>query len=951
MKFFEDNMKIFSKSLKIVVSFMLTFVAGVAAAEVLVYEGFSSKDYTANNTIRDNKSKIDSIGLNTSSGWISATGVYLAQTGGLSLPASWLESETVKGTQDFRCMIKNGAVATTVRRNRAQQRKLACEWPSSGSVYFRFVMRVPATALKTTYLGLNNYWLAGLGISEIASPATDNCNISSGVYMGVRNNQGTLKFTGYVKDPVTAAITTHNLFSIDTSKTLECVCVAKIDIGSDGTDVVSFYAAPIDSWDDEFKWIASVAVSSLINGSTPLSYLQMIGQYCTNNQEISFDEFIVTTNPEEAYYRAPTYEPRLNDCSLSLASDIYTISAELYNSDAELFYILNDGTSAVTNSIGSYAMDSTVTYSFDAPTDNKTYDVMLYAENANKESATVSLGSIYGGELSITKTSDASEFGFVSGSIIVSRQNADLIPLDVYYTFEEGTAKSSVNYVEPDGIVRIPSGETSAVIYIVPVFDSNTEEDTSLSVNIAEGFYLYHSTGVDVTIKNFTTPEGCNYWVASDNSDGLASNPDNWSTGHTPLASEIVVWDGVITQKDMLWNPENNTLTDTVAEWRQINGVKGTVSFYTTYPTRGSFSTFNVTGNVLIESGSWTHPVSRTFVYGDECSVAKCATGGVYRLDVNVGGKFTINAGASITTVGKGAYPGGKGSVSGSTYGTHGGTHLNSWSTFGSVFKPNSIGGIGTQKGTDQYVKYAAGSGAIHLIVAGDFVLNGKIDASSYKGDYGAGGAGSIWLEIGGALTGSGNLIANGLSVSDAQGSGGGRIAIYADTIDSTILKSATAAYSRWGGAGAGSIYIQDSTSGDKAGTIIFYAGRSNIGHTDQITSIVPQYMEGGDSLADFRNATVKISGGTRVWATNVTVHAVDVASNASKIDLRGCTLKTDKMILGGNKIPTGTYNISSTALASDGTSVTLADYFIDSKSSTDGSVVVLGTSFMIIIR
>ncbi len=931
---------------------MLTFVAGVASAEVLVYEGFSSNDYTADSSINGKKSAVDSIGLDTSTGWSSGTGVYLALDNTLTFPSSWSTIDTIKGTQDLRCAIKHSSASTTARRNRAQQRMLTCEWPQDArDIYFRFVMNVPSAVLKTYYLAEHNFWLGGLGTTAITSPVSDGCTIAAGIYMGVRNKEGTFRLSSYVKDPVTEEITVNDLFTIDATKTLSCVCVAKIEIGNDGTDIVSFYAAPIDSWDDNFEWIASVPVSGLITSTTPLSYLQMIGQYCTYSNEVSFDEFIVTTDPNEAYYRTPSYEPRLRDDSISFNSGIYTISAELYNSDAELSYILNNGTTAVTNYIGSYTQDSIVTHSFAAPTDNQTHEVIIFAENDNNETAALSTGIIYGGELTITKTADASEFGLASGTVVVSRQNADPFPLEVYYTFEDGTAKVGENYKEPDGVVEIPSEETSAIISVVPVFDAADSSDTSLYAYIAEGFYLYPSTGVDVTIKNFTTPEGCNYWVASDNSDGLASNPDNWSTGHTPLASEIVVWDGVITQKDMLWNPENNTLTDTVAEWRQINGVKGTVSFYTTYPTRGSFSTFNVTGDVLIESGSWTHPVSRTFVYGDECSVAKCATGGVYRLDVNVGGKFTINAGASITTVGKGAYPGGKGSVSGSTYGTHGGTHLNSWSTFGSVFKPNSIGGIGTQKGTDQYVKYAAGSGAIHLIVGGDFVLNGKIDASSYKGDYGAGGAGSIWLEIGGALTGSGNLIANGLSVSDNQGSGGGRIAIYADTIDSTILKSATAAYSRWGGAGAGSIYIQDSTSGDKAGTIIFYAGRSNIGHTNQITTIVSQYMEGGDTLADFRNATVKISGGTRVWATNVTVHAVDVASNASKIDLRGCTLKTDKMILGGNKIPTGTYNISSTALASDGTTVTMSDYFIDSKSSTDGSVVVLGTSFMIIIR
>lgn len=936
---------------KFVAVAIATMAASVASAEVLLYEGFSSNDYTADSSINGKKSAVDSIGLDTSTGWSSGTGVYLALDNTLTFPSSWSTIDTIKDTQDLRCAIKNSATSTTARRNRAQQRMLTCEWPQDArDIYFRFVMNVPSAVLKTNYLAEHNFWLGGLGTTAITSPVSDGCTIAAGIYMGVRNKEGTFRLSSYVKDPVTEEITVNDLFTIDATKTLSCVCVAKIEIGNDGTDIVSFYAAPIDSWDDNFEWIASVPVSGLITSTTPLSYLQMIGQYCTYSNEVSFDEFIVTTDPNEAYYRTPSYEPRLRDDNISFNSGIYTISAELYNSDAELSYILNNGTTAVTNYIGSYTQDSIVTHSFAAPTDNKTHEVIIFAENDNNETAALSTGIIYGGELTITKTADASEFGLASGTVVVSRQNADPFPLEVYYTFEDGTAKVGENYKEPDGVVEIPSEETSAIISVVPVFDAADSSDTSLYAYITEGFYSVPSAGVEVAVLNFSTPEGYNYWIAASDSDGLASNPDNWSTGHTPLASEIVVWDGVITQKDMLWNPENNTLTDTVAEWRQINDA-GTVSFYTTYPTRSTFSTFNVTGDVLIEAGSWTHPVSRSFVYGDACYASKCATGGVYRLDVTVGGNVTVGESAAIDVVGKGAYPGATRCVDGSTYGTHGGTHNGSWPTFGSVFKPNSIGGIGTQKGTDQYVKYAAGSGAIHLIVAGDFVLNGKIDASSYKGDYGAGGAGSIWLEIGGALTGSGNLIANGLSVSDNQGSGGGRIAIYADTIDSTILKSATAAYSRWGGAGAGTVYTQDSTCGDKAGVISIYAGRSNIGHTDQITSIVPQYMEGGDTLADFRNATVKISGGTRVWATNVTVHAVDVASNASKIDLRGCTLKTDKMILGGNKIPTGTYNISSTALAPDGTTVTMSDYFIDTTTDADGTVVVLGTSFMIIIR
>lgn len=927
-----------------------TMAASVASAEVLVYEGFSSNDYSTSSSINGKKSAVDSIGLDTSTGWSSGTGVYLALDNTLTFPSSWSTIDTIKGTQDLRCAIKNSSAATTARRNRAQQRKLTCEWPDVDEIYFRFVMSVPSAVLKTYYLGEHNFWLGGLGTELIASPVSDSCTIAPGVYMGVRNKENTLRLSSYVKDPVTAEITVNDLFIIDTTQTLNCVCVAKIEIGNDGTDIVSFYATPIDSWDDNFEWIASVSVSGLITSTTPLSYLQMIGQYCTYNNEVSFDEFVVTTDPNEAYYRIPSYEPRLRDDSISFNSGIYTISAELYNSDAELYYILNNGTTAVTNYIGSYIQDSIVTHSFAAPTDNKTHEVIIFAENSNKETASRSAGIIYGGELTITKTADASEYCLASGTLVVSRQNADPFPLEVYYTFEDGTAKVGENYKEPDGFVEIPAGEASAIISVKPVFDAETSVDTSLYVYIAQGFYSVPAAGVEVAVINFSTPEGYNYWIAASDSDGLASNPDNWSAGHTPLASEIIVVDGSISQKTMHWDPADNELTDTVAEWRQINDA-GIVSFYTTYPTRSTFSTFNVTGDVLIEAGSWTHPVSRSFVYGDACYASRCATGGVYRLDVTVGGNVTVGASAAIDVIGKGAYPETTRCVDGSTYGTHGGTHNGSWPTFGSVFKPNSIGGIGAQKGTDMLVKYAQGSGAVHFKVAGDFVLNGKIDASSYRGGYGAGGGGSIWLEIDGALTGSGKLLANGLSVSDGQGSGGGRIAIYADTIDSTISKSATAAYNRWGGAGAGSIYTQDSSCGDKAGVISIYAGRSNIGHANQITSIVPQYMEGGDTLADFRNATVNISGGARVWATNVTVHAVSVASNVSKIDLRGCNFKTAKMTLGGSTIPTGTYNLSSTALAPDGTTVTMSDYFIDTTTDADGTVVVLGTSLMIIIR
>ena len=315
------------------VLFACALAAPEARAEVLVYEGFSSADYTATSdytasSLNGKKSGFDSIGLDKVNGWNAGTGVFVAQPNGLQLPDIWKDG-TVHGTKDLRAVLYNTTATSTTRDNRAQQRQLTCGWPSSGSVYFRFLMQVPQAALNTTYLGNWNYWIAGLGTEAIAKPTTGNeCNIVNGIYMGVRNRNGTIEVAAYVKNPADGATFTKPLFAVDTTKTLRCACIAKIDIGENGNDTLSFYAAPTNTLTTDFEWTVTTNGISLVSGSAKPSYLQMIGHFKVNSQYITFDEFIVTTDQAEAYAHIAPNAPHVTVGTTSVAN-VTTASTDI----------------------------------------------------------------------------------------------------------------------------------------------------------------------------------------------------------------------------------------------------------------------------------------------------------------------------------------------------------------------------------------------------------------------------------------------------------------------------------------------------------------------------------------------------------------------------------------------------------------------------------------------
>ena len=149
------------------------------------------------------------------------------------------------------------------------------------------------------------------------------------------------------------------------------------------------------------------------------------------NAVIAFDEVFVGTELSDVVPVSTTM-PILTDGVLSLSAGVYTASASLSQSDADMTYTLSDGDPATTETpvtlgVGAFTAGSTATGTFAAPADDTTYEAILTAENQGGETASISLGVLYGGTLSLTKVSDASELGVAPERVLyVGDSHVDL---------------------------------------------------------------------------------------------------------------------------------------------------------------------------------------------------------------------------------------------------------------------------------------------------------------------------------------------------------------------------------------------------------------------------------------------------------------------------------------------------------------------------------------------
>jgi len=336
----------------------------------------------------------------------------------------------------------------------------------------------------------------------------------------------------------------------------------------------------------------------------------------------------------------------------------------------------------------------------------------------------------------------------------------------------------------------------------------------------------------------------------------------------------------------------------------------------------GSAATITV-ANLTINSGSYINFDSRGY------------TGGA--------------AGVNGNGTGGGAYHPWRGAGAG--YGGRGGTGYHAGGIEydqANLHQPTDLGSGGAGGSTSNAAPSGGnGGGAVKLDISGALTLNGGIvargqvggnNSGNYTGASGGGSGGSVWIDAG-TITGSGLIFANGgnggtntsNSTFSGGGGAGGRIAITYATDDSSNYNNQAYGGSGYRYGGSGSIYTDD-TNDLNDPDIIF---DNNSHNSSSIRIITSDY-----GVQDFNNFT--FSEGTGGFTVN-----------------SGVTLNIENLTdtsFGGTFTNAGTFNIpnntsfsvagafsnSGTFTAPDITSATFSGAFTNSNSFSAASLTSL---------
>ena len=783
------------QTMKRILPLLLACAALSARAELLFYDGFATTTDSQNRTpyqssaathaLKDANAKSTAwtTGYVENSTWATGTGtIFTFKDLGLSLPTAFAEGTgdpfSARGGSAGYLQTSGGLGSIYRNVNRS-----VSSMPTSGTLFFRCLMSIEAVtlnALKTTthYLG------AGLSTRTYQS--------SYEIGSALANAGFRIYFVGTAADAVQLKVRfgtdQYGLLVGNVTAGTTYLCIVGIDYD---TGKASAYAAPVADYDPSFEWTIEDLDASAVTGS-PMKVVYIDGVYQTAKGHVLFDEFAAGTELEDVAFAVLT-RPKLKDGSLAFANGIYSVSASLTNSAATVSYVLFDGTTATTNAIAAFDNGDTVAGTFAAPTDDTTYEVLLVAENAGGETDELSLGTIYGGTLSLAKVSDADERGLVPATLTVSRSDSAPLPLVVNYSFADGTAVAGQNYVDDAGSVTIPAGQASATITVHPLVDGVTESDTTMTVSLAAGHYTAPAA-VAVTIANFTTPAGYNYWMGGTATDGkfLASTAANWSAGHVPTAAENVYFDGYYSSANCTWDAD---ATATVASWTQTNGYAGVITLNTVYPGKGDFQCLTVTGPMAVMSGTITHPQSRTQSQNAADYLQDLLDNETYRVRIDAG-SLVVGTDGRIDARNKGYYHSNTGNHT-SPLPSHGGWFgASGQAPYDDVKEPIHIGMPYKRASGTYYI--GIGGGAVYLTSAGTIVVDGYIGADTGSDTWNrgytlrCGGAGGSVYVRGSSVTGTGTISASAVATSEQNYRGvGGRVAVISTSstpVDYTTL-------------------------------------------------------------------------------------------------------------------------------------------------------------------
>lgn len=806
----------------------------VAHAKVLVYDGFyyDPHDSTAYTTATVNGSpRAHVIGFE-GYGWSGSGIIHLNTASSLEFPTDFDEAGFVPigGSQQFDA----GSSKTDgrgVQRNTAifytTWQKLGSDGELGPSLYMRTLMKIDAKAMST--LGDGNYY--GIGLSR----SNPNTGAAGSRYLTDTGCWLAFKKVGEVVKLV-AKVGANDFALIDSVVAdTTYIAIARIDAGAaqgGNSDAVSAYAAAIGDYDPAFDFVSTgcdVVItrgdSLQTSGSPRFIYMGIAGQYGPNGGKVWFDEFAVGTEVKDVVLKRIKGAPRVKDRTVLWDGDAsFTAAGTIADNAADAVSLLtrNDAgevvnVQSVTTTGG---VDADVQKTADVQSVEATYSLAFVSVNA-VASVTDEVSTVYFAQPVVAKVSDGLFTGEEPAVLTVSRATAENLPLEINYEFTSDEAEAGVHYVEPSGKVTIPVGERTATVELKPINGAAATRDVTLSFKLKAGGYYGGTAPVAVKICTVVIPEEYNVWLAAKGqSDGLASTAANWSKG-VPTEDQDILVDGDWGTSDITWDAGVNGLPAKVANWEQRATYTGTVTFPTKFPSApdAAFTAFTVTGNVQLDGGTWTCPVSFEEVDpAEQVTLEGLRAGRVYRLSVRAGA-MTIDAGGAINVTGKGHARALQDLKSlKSTISSHGGTSPDSTlGAFGDYTAPEDIAPAAVFGGL-----YAPGGGALRLEVGGALVVNGAVRADGGVSPFVANdtprvaaAGGSVWITAR-AVSGAGAITADAGDNGSAQNSRigtGGRIAVIAtDTVAAdTLLMSAGYARS-WRGGASGTVYWKDGT-------------------------------------------------------------------------------------------------------------------------------------------
>ena len=372
--------------------------------------------------------------------------------------------------------------------------------------------------------------------------------------------------------------------------------------------------------------------------------------------------------------------------------------------------------------------------------------------------------------------------------------------------------------------------------------------------------------------------------------------------------------DIVVTSGDMIWS---NSFPKAIASWTQNEGYTGTVTFDT------GLEPFEVTGNVTLNGGTWTHTANPSFTSSQE---GWTSGRGTKQLIVKVGGDLLVAESAKIDVTGMGfkiAQGPGNWKVNGgdnSAGASHGGSgcgidsKLVAPPCYGSAHGPNTIGsgGHGTNHGT-------TGGGAVRLTVGGALCCNGLIaaDGASKKSkgeanEHYAGSGGSVWITAG-TIAGNGTVRADGGASTASCSGGGGRVAIHLTRAGATMADASwtVTAYPGTVKSDAklsfpGSVYVE--TAADDGKGVVSFTGREGRGvkYVGFTSNTYRNYGSGLTADESFRE--IRLSGRTFVRIpSNVTVTVDEIYSQNDagdgQFNFINANVWTNKVVLAGGTL------------------------------------------------